>query len=414
VIIKSLLRRVNGTILVLARDRAQARTILRYVQALLTQVPMIAKLVEREVADGFDLSNGVTIEVASASYKSVRGYTVISALADEIAFWQTDEGSSNPDHEILTALRPAMATIPGAMLLCASSPYARRGSLWDAHRRHFGKDDDPVLVWQAETRLMNPTVPEQVINDAFEADAASANAEFGAQFRTDVEALLTREAIEQCVSLDCHERAPMSDQVYSAFIDPSGGSADSMTLAIGHKEGDTVFVDAVRERKPPFSPEDVVAEFSILLKSYSIVSITGDRYAGEWPREQFMKRSITYEPAEQPKSNLYRDLLPLVNSRRIDLLDHPRLINQLVGLERRTARGGRDSIDHAPGAHDDVCNAVAGLASLSGSKYRYPSHVDWINGGPEVDAEAKRAAEAKAFLTARMTAHVMRGSGRRY
>ena len=45
------------------------------------------------------------------------------------------------------------------------------------------------------------------------------------------------------------------------------------------------------------------------------------------------------------------------------LLDHPRLIAQLGGLERRTARGGKDSIDHAPGAHDDVANAAAGVLS---------------------------------------------------
>jgi hypothetical protein len=49
-----------------------------------------------------------------------------------------------------------------------------------------------------------------------------------------------------------------------------------------------------------------------------------------------------------------------LNSRRAELLDLPRLVAQLVGLERRTARGGRDSIDHAPGAHDDVANAAAG------------------------------------------------------
>jgi hypothetical protein len=54
------------------------------------------------------------------------------------------------------------AVIPDAMLLCASSPYARRGALWDAHRRHFGKDGDPTLVWQAPTRKMNPTVPQRV------------------------------------------------------------------------------------------------------------------------------------------------------------------------------------------------------------------------------------------------------------
>jgi hypothetical protein len=43
------------------------------------------------------------------------------------------------------------------------------------------------------------------------------------------------------------------------------------------------------------------------------------------------------------------------------LLDNRRLATQLLGLERRTARGGRDSIDHASGAHDDLANAAAGV-----------------------------------------------------
>jgi len=42
------------------------------------------------------------------------------------------------------------------------------------------------------------------------------------------------------------------------------------------------------------------------------------------------------------------------------LPDNEQLTRELVGLERRTARGGRDSIDHAPGSHDDLANAVAG------------------------------------------------------
>src|SRR5215467_11181556 len=106
---------------------------------------------------------------------------------------------------------------------------------------------------------------------------------------------------------------------YCGFVDPSGGSADSMTLAIGHRENDVVVIDALRERRPPFSPEDVVAEFSQLLATYHITRVTGDRYAGEWPRERFREHNITYEPALKPKSDLYRDLLPLINSRKIDL-----------------------------------------------------------------------------------------------
>jgi len=138
-----------------------------------------------------------------------------------------------------------------------------------------------------------------------------------------------------------------------------------MTLAIGHKDyiRKTVVVDALREARPPFSPEIVADKFARLLKTYRVIKITGDRYAGEWPREQFSKFGIRYEATTKSKSVMYVDLLPLINSRRIDLLDHTKLVNQLCSLERRTARGGRDSIDHPPQGHDDLINAVAGLAA---------------------------------------------------
>jgi hypothetical protein len=60
------------------------------------------------------------------------------------------------------------------------------------------------------------------------------------------------------------------------------------------------------------------------------------------------------------RSELYLAFLPLLNSGRVDLLDNARMVAQFVGLERRSSRAGRDTVDHAPGAHDDVANAVAG------------------------------------------------------
>src|SRR5262249_25914558 len=126
------------------------------------------------------------------------------------------------------------------------------------------------------------------------------------------------------------------------------------------REGKTQILDVIRERKPPFSPEAVVDEFTSLMKQYRVSKVYGDRYGGEWPREQFNKRGIFYEPAEKPKSDLYRDLLPLINSRAVGLLGQDKMVTQLLSLERRTSRGGKDSIDHAPGAHDDIANAVAG------------------------------------------------------
>jgi hypothetical protein len=185
-------------------------------------------------------------------------------------------------------------------------------------------------------------------------------AEIGAQFRSDIAAFISRDAIEACVSAGVLERAPLSDARYFGFVDPSGGSADSFTLAISHCEENVAVLDAIREVRPPFSPESVVAEFATLLKTYGIGSVRGDRYAGEWPREQFRKSGVDYLPSDKNKSEIYGALLPLLNSRRVDLLDDKRLVAQLCGLERRTARGGRDSIDHGPGAHDDLANVVAG------------------------------------------------------
>ena len=235
----------RGTVIVIATNTKQARVIFRYIRALLTGVPMLKRMIERETADTFDLTDGVTIEVGTASFKTVRGYTIVAALCDELAFWPTDD-AADPDYEVINALRPGMATIPNAMLLCASSPYARRGALWDAHRRHHGKDGDPILVWHADTRTMNPTVAQRVIDEAAERDPAMAAAEYGAQFRSDVEGFVSREAVEACVG-DYREMAPASSCYYRAFVDPSGGSADSFTLAISHKDRtrDTIVIDAV-------------------------------------------------------------------------------------------------------------------------------------------------------------------------
>jgi hypothetical protein len=198
----------RATVLVIACDRRQARVIFRYIRGLLRGVPMLAAMIERETSESFDLSNGISIEVAAASYRTTRGYALAAALCDEIAFWPSDD-AAEPDYEILDALRPGMATIPGAMLLCASSPYARKGALWDAWRKHHAKDGDPILVWHAPTRTMNPTVPQSIIDAAFERDPASAAAEWMATFRADVETFIAREVVERKQARNTATRARM-------------------------------------------------------------------------------------------------------------------------------------------------------------------------------------------------------------
>ena len=212
---------------------------------------------------------------------------------------------------------------------------------------------------------MNPNISTGFIQEAYERDSLGAAAEYGAQFRRDVESFVSLEAVEAVTIPGRLELPPTSHFNYAAFVDPSGGSQDSMTLAIAHREDRTTVLDAIREIRPPFSPEDATEELVSLLKRYGISRVTGDRFGGEWTREKFRQKGVEYRFSKKSKNDLYRDVLPLINSKQVELLDHPRLITQLVTLERRTSRSGRDSIDHPPGAHDDLVNAAAGALVLS-------------------------------------------------
>jgi hypothetical protein len=358
-----------GTIMIIAKDRAQARAIKHFIGGLIRETPLLARLIKDETAESIRLRNRINIEIHTASYRSTRGYTVIAALLDEVSIWESDEFSAEPDVEVINAIKPGMLTVPGSMLLCASSPHARRGALWEAYRKHYGQDGDPVLVWQASTRDMNATVPQADIDAHMAEDPARATAEYLAQFRTDVETFISREVIDAVVVPGRHDLPRMDGVVYTGFTDPSGGSSDPMTLSICHAEGGTSGVtrgvtDLVREVKPPFSPDAVVAEFAALLKAYGLSTVWGDRYAGVWPRERFAVHGINYQIPGKSASDLYTEFLPILNSRRAELPDHPRLISQLCQLERH-AGGAKDNVKHPPGGHDDVANAVAGAIVMA-------------------------------------------------
>jgi hypothetical protein len=115
-------------------------------------------MIEVERADEIELNNGVIIMVKTSDFRAIRGLTVAAAILDEVAFWDS-EGIS-PDHEVLTALRPATSTIPGAKIIAISTPYSQSGSLYEAYKEHYGKDDEHTLVWVAESRSMNPTLDQ--------------------------------------------------------------------------------------------------------------------------------------------------------------------------------------------------------------------------------------------------------------
>jgi hypothetical protein len=150
----------RGIVLCIAPDQKQAGIVLDYTEAAFAATPILRQLIANRTSDALELTNRICVEVRASNFRRLRGPTYCAVLADEAAFWLSDE-SSNPDTEILNAVRPGLATT-GGPLLVAGSPYARKGELWNAHRRHYGPKGDPlILVAQGASRDFNPSLPRR-------------------------------------------------------------------------------------------------------------------------------------------------------------------------------------------------------------------------------------------------------------
>jgi len=110
----------RGMVVIIASDRKQARAIFNYLTAFITGIPLLNKMVTRRTNEIFELSNQVSIEIQTASFRSVRGYTIVAALLDEVAFW-SDETFMNQvyytKHIKIIMLRMIRASWFGKVLL---------------------------------------------------------------------------------------------------------------------------------------------------------------------------------------------------------------------------------------------------------------------------------------------------------
>lgn len=354
----------RGYIPVISPTKAQSRIVRDYLRAVFS-LKMFSGELAGETESGFTLRDGSRIEILSGNFQTVRGYTLLAAVVDEVCFFGYEE-SKISDTELIRALKPALATT-GGKLIAISSPYARKGWAFNQHKRWFGNPAAKTLVWNAPSRLMNSTLSQSIVDEAMQDDMQAAKSEYLAEWRDDVAAYISRETVEALVVKGCQERLarPKSNLEYVAFCDMSGGRMDDAALAIAHTEGRKVILDLCRRWKPPFDPTRVIGEMAEVLKGYGIKRITGDNYAAEFVAGAFEGNGIRYAKSELAKSQLYTELLPRLCSAEVSLLDIPLLVDQIACLMRRTRAGGKDIIDHPTGGHDDLANAVAGVCQVA-------------------------------------------------
>ena len=354
----------RGVALLMAPTQRQAEIAFQRVEGLFDASPLLRSMIIGRTASSLSLNNGVDVEVQSASPRSLRGLTLVGAVADEAAFFQTESTSRNSDVEILNAVRPALMTTRG-LLVIASSPYAAQGELYDAYTKFYGKDG-PILVAKAASRETNPTLSEAFIARQMERDPVAARSEFFGEFRTDVTGFIDRDKLTEAVDQGVLERPPVGGHV--AFADAAAGleesaDGDSYTLSIGHATDDgTVIIDLAREWKPPFSAADVTATVAGLLKEYGCETVTTDGYSAGFVRSELARHGIGHAVSEFDKSALYAATLPMLTSRRVRLPDSKTLVDQFCSLERRPGANGRDRIDSR--GHEDLANSCAGVIAL--------------------------------------------------
>ncbi|HYN08040.1 MAG TPA: hypothetical protein VES67_11670 [Vicinamibacterales bacterium] len=347
-------------VLVAQDARGALRSLFSYARAVFDRAPVLERSVVARRAETLQLESGCTLAVYPCKPPSVRGIRGRVVVCDELAFYRSSEGYPT-DTEMLRACRPLLAMADGRLIVL-SSPYAQSGALYELHRKHFGRDDAPVLVWSASAPEMNPTLPVDYLARMEADDPEAYRSEVLGEFRAGISTLLDPDALADCVPLDIRERSPESGVKYFAHADPASGSGkDSFGLAIAHVEDGRAVLDVIRAWRPPFNPSGVIAEAAGLLRYYRLRDVEGDKYAPGFVSEGFRSNGIDYRHSERDRSQIYLDFLPLVNAGQVVLLQDGELLRELRGLERRRGASGRDRVDHRPGAHDDRAVCAAGV-----------------------------------------------------
>jgi hypothetical protein len=367
----------RGTIMCLATDRDQAGIAFNYIKELVARAPLLAALVKRIDGDRIELRNGAEIIVQTNNTRSPRGRTIACAIYDEAAHWR-GEDFANPDVEVDTAIAPGLMRFPGSLKIIISSVHRRAGLLHDKFAQYFGKDNDDTLVVLGTSRDFNPTLDPAEIDRQVAADPEKAAAEYLSRWRDDLSTFLDRQLVEAAISQGIVSRPRKLGVAYTAFVDPSGGRGDSFTAAIGHREDHVCVIDALYEKRAPFASDATIADVAALANSYGVHTVRGDDYGADLTVAAFRRHGIAYRNlrlgdadgnnGKLNRSEIYLNVTSLFTAGRVRLPDSPRLVHQLISLERRASRSsGHDTVDHPPGGHDDLANAACGcLVALAG------------------------------------------------
>lgn len=374
--------RQDPLFLLICQDLQTARTSLRqFVLDWLANSPIGKKELEHFgtsaiTADSIRLKRAV-ITVGPPTIK-LRGQAIAVCAMDELCVWPKDKEASNPDIEVERAVLPAMMQFyPYDKLIKVSTPMTEEGLLWQA--ANIGTRGELLvnpdertanarrLVLRAPTAAMgNPKATRPYLIEQRGKDPESFPREYLAQFSKSVSGFLNTDLLRDSVAAGVRVRPPEGGQFYVATLDPAF-RRDAFAFTIGHMEGGAFVQDYINawrgSKDAPLRPGAVLDEITMVAMSYGIRLLVSDQYHSESLMEMALVRGLVIESLPmtgEVKHRMWSDFNSLLMQRKIVLLDHADLLDELMKMERVLTKFG--NVQYAGGGRRDDLAMVTSLA----------------------------------------------------
>ena len=341
----------------------------------------------------------ICVYCGGAASKALRGKNNLVVVMDEAAhFVNSGPGSMEQCYAAVTpsvaSFVPDGKTIGEGKVIILSSPLSKSGMFWDKYCEAYDYPDD-ALLFQMYSSMINIKIDQAFLRGEQRKNKDLFRCEYCAEFSDTISCWCSPDSIEKATNKARTENRLKGDPGVAYFMGIDfGGKNDGTSLAICHKEDDSIVLDVAdvfyssssdvwdsslpyyKQCNRIFAENDVIPLNKLadliadLCGKFNVVEGIFDQYNGYGLLELLKERKLNqFEMkvvSQQFNLQTFQITKELINTEKLLLFNHPVLIPELASLEE--CRNGSSMVIHAPqrlGFHDDISDALARAVYLA-------------------------------------------------
>jgi hypothetical protein len=333
--------------------------------------PIYRRFVEKETGNAILLRrpDGRVVEIvvvaAGKAGLSLRNRWLAGAIFEEAAsFGEESQGYVVNVEQLEQAAITRL--LPNAQVWFIGSPMGPSGRVYELWRKHFGKPGR-VLVVHAPTRALNPSFPQETIDEVRAEQPDVAAREYDASWVDADSAFIPATLIDAATR---PHPLIQPGHATSAGMDPGTRGNDwTFSVARRNSEGRVIILGVWRwqgSKQAPLSPRQTLHEIASIAREYSITQVHCDSWSFDALQDHARAAELTLvEHPNRDRDLPYQRLRTLLANGTIELPPDPLLRQDLLAIRQRATSGGVRIIlpKTADGRHCDYAPAVALAAS---------------------------------------------------